>query len=586
MATKVTFDPVDRLIRVTLAPDANGDIYFDIKRDLYSEGKEDWQSTETLRRVEFPITSVAGNDLPGEKSLGSTFFMRSDWKVELYPANHRFIVNGNFYSEDGSDPFVDPVGSYAIRVMQQVSSLVDSTVQQLPEIEYASFNGGITYDEANGYSGTGYTLDGRIIGTPRAPSNNVIDAQAIAESRGFTAGFVIGEATFTEDVDVEKFEFIGTSKDITHVHVEDLATIDDCIFQNMYLTGYLDGNSRLLNCRIADLDYIKGTMEQCLLEPGTIKILSGGTAYILDSWTGHTTTMDNLPTIDMNGSGQSLVIRNHNGAIKIINKTGPETIVATLDGGSLFIDLTTVTDGVIITEGVGSLLDAATRAYIPSGDYGNLTIQNSLISTKTIAADVWTNNPVILYEGNINYFYAQHDSNGFAPSMFLLGLENGADYDEAYSGFAIITDPNTGNNYPVTIIGYLADGSLYGLPLHILFVQGTSATTNDWPNFYNIGASIKIFTSSFVPSGFSNASSTWNYTDPNHPLEDTPALVILKEIQTNAAFIKNIEGGKWEIIDNQMIFYADDNITEVARFNLFNSAGDLAETNIVKRVRV
>ena len=453
MATKVTFDPVDRLIRVTLAPDANGDIYFDIKRDLYSEGKEDWQSTETLRRVEFPITSVAGNDLPGEKSLGSTFFMRSDWKVELYPANHRFIVNGNFYSEDGSDPFVDPAGSYSIRVMQQVSSLVDSTVQQLPEIEYASFNGGVSYDELSGYSGTGYTLDGRIIGTPRAPSNNLLDFQAIANERGFTAGFILGNANFTSEIDVEKFEFFGTSKDITHVSVEDAAGIDNCIFQNMYLTGYLDGNSRLLSCKVDNLDYIKGTMEQCLLEPGTIKILSGGTAYLLDCWTGHTTTMVDLPTIDMNGPGQSLVIRNHNGVIKIINKTGPETIVATLDGGALFIDLTTVTDGVIITEGVGSLVDAATRANISSGVYGNLTIQNSLISVNTITDGIWA------------------DSNA---------------------------------------VQLLAD----------------------------------------------------------------------------TAFIRNIEGGKWKIISNQMIFYADDNTTEVARFDLFNAAGDPAETSVTERHRV
>ena len=317
-----------------------------------------------------------------------------------------------------------------------------------PEIEYASFNGGISYDEIHGFSGTMYP-----IGTPRKPVNNIIDAQLIAEYRGFTTGYIIGDATFTSDTNVKKFSFYGSSRDITHVHIDDGASVEDCIFNNMHITGYLDGNSRLIECSIDNIDYIKGKMEQCLLEPGTIKILSNGVAYLLDCWTGHTTTMVNLPTIDMNGSGQSLVIRNHNGAIKIINKTGPETIVATLDGGSLFIDLTTVTDGVIITEGVGSLLDAATRANISSGVYGNLTIQNSLISVNTITDGVWA------------------DSNA---------------------------------------VQLLAD----------------------------------------------------------------------------TAFAKEIEGGKWEILSNQMIFYADDNTTEIARFNLFNAAGDPAETNIVKRVRV
>lgn len=34
-------------------------------------------------------------------------------------------------------------------------------------------------------------------------------------------------------------------------------------------------------------------------------------------------------------------------------------------------------------------------------------------------------------------------------------------------------------------------------------------------------------------------------------------------------FLRDIEGGRWKIISNQMIFYKEDNATEVARFNLF-----------------
>lgn len=50
-------------------------------------------------------------------------------------------------------------------------------------------------------------------------------------------------------------------------------------------------------------------------------------------------------------------------------------------------------------------------------------------------------------------------------------------------------------------------------------------------------------------------------------------------------FIKNIEGGKLKIVGNQMIFYADDNVTEVARFNLFDSAGNPAMANVFERRR-
>jgi hypothetical protein len=51
-------------------------------------------------------------------------------------------------------------------------------------------------------------------------------------------------------------------------------------------------------------------------------------------------------------------------------------------------------------------------------------------------------------------------------------------------------------------------------------------------------------------------------------------------------FNKDIEGGKWEIVNNQMIFYKEDNTTEVARFNLFDSAGNPTSTNVSRRERV
>ena len=54
-------------------------------------------------------------------------------------------------------------------------------------------------------------------------------------------------------------------------------------------------------------------------------------------------------------------------------------------------------------------------------------------------------------------------------------------------------------------------------------------------------------------------------------------------IWADVTFIKAIEGGKWEIASNQMIFYDDDNTTVIATFNLFDSAGSPAMTEIYKR---
>ena len=55
--------------------------------------------------------------------------------------------------------------------------------------------------------------------------------------------------------------------------------------------------------------------------------------------------------------------------------------------------------------------------------------------------------------------------------------------------------------------------------------------------------------------------------------------------QTDIKFIRNIEGGKWEITGNQMIFSDEDNDAAVAIFNLYNSDGDASEVNVKKRER-
>ena len=61
----------------------------------------------------------------------------------------------------------------------------------------------------------------------------------------------------------------------------------------------------------------------------------------------------------------------------------------------------------------------------------------------------------------------------------------------------------------------------------------------------------------------------------------------VKTITSDVDFLKSIEGGRWDLVADQMIFYADDNVTEVARFNMFDSAGNPTTTgDIFKRTRV
>lgn len=49
-------------------------------------------------------------------------------------------------------------------------------------------------------------------------------------------------------------------------------------------------------------------------------------------------------------------------------------------------------------------------------------------------------------------------------------------------------------------------------------------------------------------------------------------------VYSELAFVRGIEGGRWKISGSQMIFYAEDNITELVRFDLlFDSNGNPIE---------
>lgn len=47
-----------------------------------------------------------------------------------------------------------------------------------------------------------------------------------------------------------------------------------------------------------------------------------------------------------------------------------------------------------------------------------------------------------------------------------------------------------------------------------------------------------------------------------------------------------INFGRWKIVNDQMIFYSDDNLTEVVRFNLFDDVGAPNQDSVFERVKV
>jgi len=64
----------------------------------------------------------------------------------------------------------------------------------------------------------------------------------------------------------------------------------------------------------------------------------------------------------------------------------------------------------------------------------------------------------------------------------------------------------------------------------------------------------------------------------------SPTLLDATDIRTDLAFIKKIESKRWKIVDNQMVFYDDDNTTPLITFDLKDKSGVATESNVFERM--
>jgi len=349
MGAHVTFDSTTKIIQVDTAP-VDGIVHIDVKTDIYSDGKEDWKSDNLLNKFEFPVAAVGGDPLPGSKSLGSTFFLEYGWIIRPYEASHTLAINGNMYARDGSNPYANTVGSYNVQIIQSVSNLVDSTVQQLSEIEYGTYQGAVWIDVLSTNSGSNYP-----VGNVEYPVNNLEDALLIIADRGFIVLQVIGNLT-TDDIthNISDLHLIGVS------HINSVLTIgpnticDRTRFSQFDMTGTLDGDSEIRDCIVRDLEYFNGHVHNSLLV-GTVKLRGSKNANI-----DNCSVLDILdpPTIDAGGSGQNLMMPNFTGRLLIDNLTGDSQLGIGIAQGDVIIN-DTCTSGVIALSGSGEVFNNA-----------------------------------------------------------------------------------------------------------------------------------------------------------------------------------------------------------------------------------
>lgn len=329
--------------------------------------------------------------------------MSTEWTTgdyySIYPNVQCSILGGNLVAVDGVGSNIDPVLQSAnVQVVMTASS--SATLQEQEALQFSSYNGGVTVDITSSHTGVDYP-----IGTAQAPVNNLQDALDIAADRGFNVFFVLGDLTIDGGLNFSQISFVGESIDKSEFTIDSDADVTQCEFYEATVQGTLDGECKIKDCNILNVNYVSGVVELCIIS-GDI-LLGGGTeAYFLDCWAG--SLLGAPPTIDIGGSGQTLVMQNFNGYIKWKNLSGTsDQANASLNAGWLILE-NTITAGWVNVIGTGVVEDYSTGTAVVNTEH--------LVNPHNIRDRVWsdaraqllydmeggrwklTNNQMIFYE--------------------------------------------------------------------------------------------------------------------------------------------------------------------------------------------
>jgi len=265
------------------------------------------------------------------------------------------ISGGNLVAVDSGGSIIDPRNPTAYVSVDRTAS-ASATLQEQAALQYSSYNGGVTVDANSSNSGVEYP-----IGTNQAPVNNLSDALDIAAEKGFSVFYILGDITIDGGLDFTQISFVGESTDKTTITIGSSANVSQCEFYEATIQGTLDGQCKVKECEIHDVNYISGVVELCILS-GEITLGGGASAYFLDCWAG--SLLGIPPSIDLGGSGQDLVMQNFNGYIKWKNKSGAgDQANASLNAGWVVLD-ETITAGEVTIIGTGYVEDYSNGAAV------------------------------------------------------------------------------------------------------------------------------------------------------------------------------------------------------------------------------
>ena len=123
------------------------------------------------------------------------------------------------------------------------------------------------------------------------------------------------------------------------------------------------------------------------------------------------------------------------------------------------------------------------------------------------------------------------------------------------------------------------EGSVF---YQIFDTLGTGSVSRTSAGVYELGTNTGIYGSQVTIDQSFSGSIIWEVTASNGNI-----VFASDEVEVDTKLTRHFTVGQWEIkkSTNEMIFYQDDNVTEIGRFDLKDSEGNPSTDTVFKRIR-
>lgn len=360
----------------------------------------DQSVTEVLEVVDLNTLNVRtlSDGTDNDFDIGDSYKV---WAVE-----EATLTGGNQVAVDSVGATINPLfttfGRFA--TVQAASS---PTLQELSDIQHASYGGGITVNAINGVDGTVHPA-----GNQENPVKTIANALIRAAAEGFDTIFVINSVSIEATDDVSNMTLIGQSPSLSTFTFVSGCVTERTEIRNAEIKGVMGGAINAFDCHFETTSGIGSTANEtnihnCLLEPGTITLNTmaapaDAPINFINCWSGAADEL-NPVTLDMGGAdGADVNFAGWDGVITITNCSDANRHVSwRMVAGEVNL-AASVTAGELHFYGVGELNHTQTGTedihkgglLDPRDSHYQLKIINNLKEIKLIAGSYY----LIIYD--------------------------------------------------------------------------------------------------------------------------------------------------------------------------------------------